>query len=90
MRTNKRHVVIAMLTVCLSTLFGCSRPTEMAEVRCVAVHIYGESAAKGTLSERFTYMTAERTDTKERRNFVQVLGQPGETFKMEWNQPYYQ
>lgn len=62
----------------------------MVEVQCVDVHIYGSSAAKGTLSERFTYMTCERLDTKERRNFVQVYGKPGDKFKMNWNEAHYQ
>lgn len=89
MKTTKNVCwCILSLAICLAFLTGCSKP-EMVEVRCVAVHIYGESAAKGTWSERFTYMTAERSDTKERRNFVQVLGQPGDTFVMDWNQPHY-
>lgn len=80
---------ILALAICSGLFAGCSKP-EMVEVRCVAVHIYGSSPAAGTMSERFTYMTAERADTKERRNFVQVLGQPGDTFKMNWNQRYYE
>lgn len=85
---NVRWCILA-LAICSGLLAGCSKPA-MVEVRCVAVHIYGDTKEKaGWASERFTYMTVERADTKERRNFVQVLGQPGDTFKMDWNQSHY-
>lgn len=80
------------LALAIAALSGCGKRFEVenVQVRCVAVHIYGTSPAKDTWSERFTYMTAERLDTKERRNFVQVYGQPGEVFTMNWNDAHYE
>ena len=83
----KLKIRLAIAALCLF-LAGCSQ-REIVEVRVIEVHIYGTSPAKDTWSERFTYMTAERLDTKERRNFVQVLGQPGEVFKMNWYDTFY-
>lgn len=69
---------------------GCSKP-EMVEVKCIAIHRYGDTKEKsGWMNERFTYMTVERLDTHERRNFVQILGGTNDVFKMDWKQQHYE
>ncbi len=79
-----RLLVIMILAAC-----GC-RPQNV-EVRCVAIHYYGESPAKGSaFNEQFTFMTVERLDTRERRNFPVILGQTNEVFVMNWSQRHYE
>jgi major membrane immunogen (membrane-anchored lipoprotein) len=85
----KNKLVLLAAIAALLLLAGCGRKSEIVAVQCITVHVYGDSPAKGTLSERFTYMTAERLDTHERRNFVQIYGQPGEKFLMDWNERHY-
>lgn len=81
---------MAMAVAC-SAVFGggCDKP-EMVEVRCVAIHYYGESPSKSTWHEHSTYMTAERLDTKERRNFPLILGKTNEVFVMDWNLRHFE
>lgn len=70
---------------------GCGElVSDPVEVRCIAVHIYGDTMEKmGWLNERYTYMTVERLDTKERRNFKQIYGKTGDVFVINWNAEHY-
>lgn len=78
--------IVAIVLLCA----GCDKP-EMVDVKCVSVHHYGDTLKQaGVLSERFTYMTGERLDTHERRNFLQVLGQTNDVFRMNWNATHYE
>jgi len=69
---------------------GCqpiAKNQELVEVKCVSIHIYGDSIAKtGWMNERFTHMVVERTDTRERRVFGSILGKTNEVFMINWNE----
>ena len=47
----KTKLVIGAFCLFLAGCDSLAPRVEVVEVRCVAVHIYGESPAKGTLSE---------------------------------------
>lgn len=81
----------AIALVCGALLCGCRDAPEIIEVKCIEVHRYGETRDKhGWADEPFSYMTVERTDTHERRSFREILGQPNDVFKMDWNRPHYE
>lgn len=85
-----RIKILLTLTVLSLALCGCNPPEEIVEVKCLEIHYYGESPAKGTLQEEFNYMTCERVDTNERRRFCLIIAKPGDVFKMNWNASYYE
>lgn len=91
-KRRKLGITVALAVACSAWFGGGCSESKMVlvQVRCVAIHYYGESPSKGTMSEQFTYMTAERTDTKERRNFPLILGKTNEVFVMDWNQRHYE
>lgn len=81
-----------ILTILLAAaLFGCSpEKPEMVSVKCIAIHLYGDTKDKsGWRHERFTYMTVERLDTHERRNFTQIFGQTNDEFVIDWTSAHY-
>lgn len=91
LRTATALAVACSAGFCAGFCGGCSKPAEMVEVKCIAVHRYGDTKEKaGWMNERFTYMTAERLDTHERRNFTQICGQTNDVFKMDWTQQHYE
>jgi hypothetical protein len=90
-KTNLRTATALAVACSAGFCGGCSKPAEMVEVKCIAVHCFGDTKEKaGWMNERFTYMTAERLDTHERRNFTQILGQTNDVFEMDWTQEHYE
>jgi len=81
-------VILYMLT--LKLIESNVQKPELVTVKCVAIHHYGDTLAKGgRMHEVFTHMTVERIDTKERRNYYnQILGQTNEVFKILWYPDY--